>query len=181
MWPITICNGNWTSSILPSDQETDRGTRPLETGWGDMTPCDTRDLHAQQDARASCERIEQVASDDQPARCFNRVMHGGINWDGRTRWDWRNAIDLCEGTTNADATVLSAVRLCGAPVGGGGDCGCDEKAGGEVAADRFLSCYGPALGPESEAQTASGTAVGSFHLTVIGRLPCHSANWTSPQ
>lgn len=51
------------------------------------------------------ERLCRGASDDQPARCFDRVMHGGINWGRGTRWDWRNAIDLCEATTNADVTI----------------------------------------------------------------------------
>ncbi len=41
----------------------------------------------------------------EPARCFRRVMHGGINWGGGAQWDWRNAIDLCERTDNARRTV----------------------------------------------------------------------------
>ncbi len=41
----------------------------------------------------------------EPARCFNKVMHGGVNWGGGTRWQWQNAIDLCEASTNADATI----------------------------------------------------------------------------
>ncbi|MDQ3938836.1 MAG: hypothetical protein M3253_09190, partial [Chloroflexota bacterium] len=51
------------------------------------------------------ERLCRGASDDQPARCFQRVMHGGINWGGGTRWEWQNAIDLCEGTADANATI----------------------------------------------------------------------------
>ncbi len=41
----------------------------------------------------------------EPARCFKRVMHGGINWGSNTRWKWDNTINLCEGSTNADATI----------------------------------------------------------------------------
>lgn len=41
----------------------------------------------------------------QPASCFNRIMHNGINWGGGTKWRWENALNLCEGTTNADATI----------------------------------------------------------------------------
>jgi hypothetical protein len=79
-------------------------------------------------ATENVERLCRGASDDQPARCFNRVMHGGINWGGGTRWEWRNAIDLCEGTTNADATVACFQRY----VGGGRPWGaaiaaCDER------------------------------------------------------
>lgn len=49
-----------------------------------------------------CKGAEQLA---EPAVCFNRVMHGGINWGGGTLWAWQNAIDLCEGTRNAQSTV----------------------------------------------------------------------------
>jgi hypothetical protein len=41
----------------------------------------------------------------QPGRCFDRVMHGGINWGGGTTWKWENALNLCRGTSNANATV----------------------------------------------------------------------------
>ena len=32
-------------------------------------------------------------------------MHGGINWGDGTRWEWKNALDLCAGTTRSAATV----------------------------------------------------------------------------
>jgi hypothetical protein len=74
------------------------------------------------------ERLCRGASDDQPARCFNRVMHGGINWGGGTRWEWANAIDLCEGTTNADATVACFQRYLGAGrPWGAAIAACDER------------------------------------------------------
>src|SRR5207245_10124495 len=41
----------------------------------------------------------------EPPRCFDRVMHGGINWGGGTRWQWQNALDLCAGTNDAEATI----------------------------------------------------------------------------
>jgi len=41
----------------------------------------------------------------EPAACFNRVMHGGVNYGGGTRWKWKNAIDLCKGSQNARATI----------------------------------------------------------------------------
>ena len=41
----------------------------------------------------------------EPGRCFDHVMHGGVNWGGGTNWEWQNALDLCHGTNNADATV----------------------------------------------------------------------------
>ena len=40
-----------------------------------------------------------------PAQCFQRVMHGGINWGGGTQWQWTNARDLCMGTPDADRTI----------------------------------------------------------------------------
>ena len=49
-----------------------------------------------------CKGAEKSA---EPAKCFKRVMHGGINWGGGTQWAWKNALDLCEGTLNANATI----------------------------------------------------------------------------
>ncbi len=42
---------------------------------------------------------------NQPARCFQKVMHGGVDWGGGTRWQWGNAINLCAGTRNASRTI----------------------------------------------------------------------------
>jgi hypothetical protein len=44
-------------------------------------------------------------SPSQPGRCFQRAMHGGINWGGGTRWEWKNALELCAGTSDAYATI----------------------------------------------------------------------------
>jgi hypothetical protein len=55
---------------------------------------------------ANVDRLCGDARSDQPARCFDRVLHGGINWGGGTRWEWSNAIDLCRGTSDADATIF---------------------------------------------------------------------------
>ena len=41
----------------------------------------------------------------EPAKCFEHVMHGGVSWGRGTRWEWGNAINLCKGTKNAFATV----------------------------------------------------------------------------
>jgi hypothetical protein len=46
----------------------------------------------------------------EPARCFNRVMHGGVGWGGGTNWQWKNAIDLCEGTKSANRTIACFKR-----------------------------------------------------------------------
>ena len=67
-----------------------------------------------------------TSSPRQPPRCFQKVMHGGVNWGGGTRWKWQNALDLCEGTNNADMTLRcferhinrgtawrEAIRVCG--------------------------------------------------------------------
>lgn len=45
-----------------------------------------------------------------PAECFQRVMHGGINWGGGTQWQWTNARDLCKGTSDADRTIACFQR-----------------------------------------------------------------------
>jgi TIR domain/PASTA domain len=55
-------------------------------------------------------RLCRGAVDDQPARCFDRVMHGGIDWGGGTRWESQGAMALCEGTRNADTTIACFQR-----------------------------------------------------------------------
>jgi len=40
-----------------------------------------------------------------PGRCFNTVMHKGVNWGGGTKWKWKNAIRLCHGTKNSFRTI----------------------------------------------------------------------------
>lgn len=40
-----------------------------------------------------------------PAICFDEAMHSHINWGGGTQWDWRNAIRLCEGTSQGTKRV----------------------------------------------------------------------------
>ena len=41
----------------------------------------------------------------EPAKCFKTIMHGGVSWGGGTRWRWQNALDLCQSSGNANATV----------------------------------------------------------------------------
>jgi len=41
----------------------------------------------------------------EPAACFNRVMHGRVNYGGGTKWQWKNALNLCKGSKNANATI----------------------------------------------------------------------------
>jgi len=41
----------------------------------------------------------------EPALCFDRVMHGGVDWGGGTKWEWGNALNLCKGSHNANATI----------------------------------------------------------------------------
>ena len=77
-------------------------------------------------AKGNLQRLCRGTSNgNQPAKCFDRVMHGGINYGGGTRWRGENAIDLCEGTNNASKTIncfqnqirtgaqwQSAIRAC---------------------------------------------------------------------
>jgi len=41
----------------------------------------------------------------EPAKCFNRIMHGGINWGGGTKWKYNNALNLCRQSQNASQTI----------------------------------------------------------------------------
>ena len=42
---------------------------------------------------------------DEPARCFERAMFKNVNWGGGTHWKWENALTLCAGTQDSDATI----------------------------------------------------------------------------
>lgn len=56
--------------------------------------------------KANIDRLCKGATDSsQPGVCFDLVMHGGINYGGGTKWQWQNAIDLCEGTHNTNTTI----------------------------------------------------------------------------
>ncbi len=41
----------------------------------------------------------------EPGRCFDRVMHGGVNWGGGTEWEWQDVLQLCQGANNAQARI----------------------------------------------------------------------------
>lgn len=42
----------------------------------------------------------------EPAVCFEKVMHGGVEWAaGQSQWGWSNALALCAGTTDSAARV----------------------------------------------------------------------------
>ena len=41
----------------------------------------------------------------EPAKCFNTVMHRGVNWGGGTQWKYQNAMNLCRQSQNASKTV----------------------------------------------------------------------------
>jgi hypothetical protein len=56
-------------------------------------------------AAGNLNRLCKGADDDEPAKCFKRVMHGNINYGGGTKWKWENAIDLCESSPDANGTV----------------------------------------------------------------------------
>ena len=61
-------------------------------------------------APANVDRLCQGASSAEPARCFARAMHGAVNWGGGTQWQWSNAIDLCVGTSDSQATIACFQR-----------------------------------------------------------------------
>ncbi len=41
----------------------------------------------------------------EPGECFNKIMHGKVNWGGGDKWEWKNALSLCSGSNDSDATV----------------------------------------------------------------------------
>jgi hypothetical protein len=56
-------------------------------------------------APQNVERLCRGGVGDEPARCFERLMRGQVNWGGGTKWEWENASELCRGTTNHRATI----------------------------------------------------------------------------
>lgn len=57
---------------------------------------------ASRNIRNLCDGTNRAA---EPGRCFDRVMHGSVNWGNSTKWQWKNALNLCKGTNNASATI----------------------------------------------------------------------------
>ncbi|MEM7492145.1 MAG: putative metal-binding motif-containing protein [Pseudomonadota bacterium] len=55
------------------------------------------------------DNIDRLCADNQksaePAKCFETVMHGKVDWGGGTTWNWQNAINLCAGSPDAALTV----------------------------------------------------------------------------
>lgn len=56
------------------------------------------------------ERLCRNGRDAQPALCFQRVMHGGVDRGDGSRWEWEHAVRLCAGSQSADATVACFLR-----------------------------------------------------------------------
>jgi len=58
-------------------------------------------------AAGNLNRLCKGADDDEPAKCFRRVMQNKLDYgSGRGKqWKWENAIDLCEGSPDADGTI----------------------------------------------------------------------------
>ncbi len=57
-------------------------------------------------ATANLDKLCANNTTDQPGQCFNKIMHGNVNWGGGTQWQWGNATKLCSNTLNANRTVV---------------------------------------------------------------------------
>ncbi len=56
--------------------------------------------------RSNIDRLCKGAeSSKEPARCFDRVMHGGVKRGDGGAWGWRKAVELCQGTYDAGARI----------------------------------------------------------------------------
>jgi hypothetical protein len=116
--------GPGTMDPLPANRASNRECRDAVQGriaWDERGSTEWNSVNL--------DRLCRAAASFQPARCFDRVMHGGINWGGGTQWRWANAIDLCEGTSDAAATIACFERR----VAAGQDwqtaiSACDERA-----------------------------------------------------
>lgn len=57
-------------------------------------------------AEGNVERLCEGAEEStEPAVCFQRAMHGGLERGEGTEWHWQQAMDLCAGTRDAEATL----------------------------------------------------------------------------
>ncbi len=79
-------------------------------------------------AKKNLDRLCRNSRNAQPARCFKKAMHGGINWGGGTQWKWENAINLCEQSTNASATIACFQKKVGKAGWNKAIAACDERA-----------------------------------------------------
>src|SRR6185436_12291994 len=41
----------------------------------------------------------------EPARCFERLIRGQVNWGGGSNWEWENAVKLCHASQDSNATI----------------------------------------------------------------------------
>lgn len=66
-------------------------------------------------AESNIEELCAGAEDStEPATCFDRAMHGGLDWGGGTRWEWKNALELCRGTRDANRRIQCFERAIAA-------------------------------------------------------------------
>jgi hypothetical protein len=56
-------------------------------------------------APQNVERLCRGGFGEEPARCFERLMRGRVSWGGGTNWEWENAVGLCHGSQDANATI----------------------------------------------------------------------------
>jgi len=112
-------------------------------------------------ASANLERLCRNSNSDQPARCFERVMHNGISWGGGTRWEWPNAVDLCEQSRDANATISCFQQKLGqGNHWSAAIAQCDERSLG------VPTLGAPAVAPPEVSQVQSGRGV--FRVTLNG-------------
>jgi hypothetical protein len=137
------------------------------------------------------ERLCEGAEDsNEPARCFERVMHGGVNWGGGTRWSWRNAIALCSGSRDAGATVAcfedrvgeagwkAAIQACRGAARAGGGMGQAGAGAGNVTPRAEMAPVGrrPAGGvgdavPLARLEVTPGAIAGATTPSDLRELP----------
>ena len=60
-----------------------------------------------EDVATLCGGAEQSLA---PSHCFRAVMSGHIEWGGGTRWNPRNALNLCRGSRGAQSKPLTVIE-----------------------------------------------------------------------
>jgi len=118
----------------------------------------------------------------EPGRCFDRAMHGGINWGGGTTWQWENALNLCQGTNAADSTITcfqskiaegaawpSAIQQCKMP-----EAACASDVQGKIAWDYQGT---RTWNPSNVQNLCRGTSVASEPGRCFDRAMHGGINW----
>lgn len=99
-------DGGWPRPKGPAEGPQHR-SRPEETCYELVQDRIAWDYEGNR--RWTKENVERLCAGSsrprEPGRCFQQVMHEGVEWGRGTRWEWEHALALCAGTDDARETI----------------------------------------------------------------------------